>query len=215
MINVLLIEDDKLVRHCMRLMLENTTGMHIVGEATTAAEGLALAREKTPDVILLDFRLPDATGLEVARKLLKRLPDSKILVVTGLANNTIPVKLLEVGVHGYINKSNTAEQLLQAIRVVHSGQRYLSPEVANELALGKTAAHPNRTPFTTLSSREMEVLLLLAKGLAINDIAKQLFLSPKTVSSYRYRMHEKLGVKNDIGLIKLAIEHNVIDIDNT
>ncbi len=170
MINVLLIEDHVLIRRGMRLMLEQVKGIRIVGEASTGEEGLALRREKEPDVVMLDFQLPDTNGLELARKLLRRDPEIKILVVTAMEGELLPMRLLDVGVRGFITKSSDSGELERAIRAVHSGQRYISSAIASRLALSKTT--PTKSPFDQLSHRQMEVLLLLAKGMKAEEIAK-------------------------------------------
>ena len=177
---------------------------------TTSKEGLKLAKEKNPDVVLLDFKLPDANGFEVVRKLLRHSPDLKILVITAMENDFLPKRLLEAGVHGYLTKANSGNELERAIRLVHSGQRYLSPDIANRLALNKMAG--NQTPFEKLSKREMEVLLMVAKGMDTEAIAKQLFISTKTVASNRYRIFDKLQVKNNVEAVKLAIQYGVINV---
>ncbi len=207
MINVLLIEDHVLIRRGMRLMLEQVKGIRIVGEASTGEEGLALRREKEPDVVMLDFQLPDTNGLELARKLLRRDPEIKIFVVMAMEWKLLPMRLLEVGVRGFISKSSDSRELERAIRAVHSGQRYISSAIASRLALSKTTA--TKSPFDQLSHRQMEVLLLLAKGMKAEEIAKQLHITTKTFNSHRYRMFDKLGVKNDVELIKLAVQYGV------
>ncbi|AAO90559.1 response regulator [Coxiella burnetii] len=214
MITVLLIEDHLLIRQAMRLMLEEIQGVRIVGEAGTGEEGLKLRRDKEPDVIILDFQLPDTNGLELSRKLLRRDATIKILMVTGMEGDLLPMRLLEVGVRGFITKSSDTTELEQAIRAVYKGQRYISSAIANRLALSKTTTAAT-CPFKKLSDREMEVLLLLAKGKKAEAIAKQLHITGKTVNSHRYRIFEKLGVKNDVELIKLAVQYGLVEIDKT
>ena len=213
MIKVCLIEDLAMVREGLRLLLTGVRGISLIGEAGNGKEGLALVKEKNPDVLLLDFTLPDTNGLELVPKLLRYSPDLKVLMVTSMQNDVLPGRLMALGVHGYLTKENDAAELEQAIRRVHSGQRYLSPDVANRLAVNKVTGG-GETPFDQLSEREIEVLLLLAKGFNAEAIAKQLCISPKTVNSYRYRMFEKLQVKNDVELIKLAVQHGLIEIDS-
>ena len=180
MINVLFIEDDEIVRQGVRLILAGVHGISVIGEASTGKEGLALARSKKPDVLLLDFKLPDTNGFALARKLLRYLPDTKLLVLTGMKGNLLPARLLKMGVSGYLTKESSAGELEQAIRQVNSGQRYLSPDIANQLALNKVVGS-GAAPFDQLSEREMEVLLLLAEGLNPEVIAKQLCITSKTV----------------------------------
>lgn len=211
MIDVLLIEDHVLIRCGMRLMLEQIKGIRIVGEASTGEQGLILRRDKEPNVVILDYRLPDTNGFKLAKKFLRQDPDVKILVVTAMENELLPVQLLEAGVRGFITKSSDSNELEYAIRAVNSGQRYISSVVASQLALRKSTA---ALPFDNLSNRQMEVLLLLSKGMKTEEIAKKLHISTKTVNSHRYRMFEKLNVGNNIELIKLALQYGVIEIEN-
>lgn len=210
MINILLIEDHVLVRQGICLMLSAIKGIRIVGEASTGEEGLVMKQEKNPDAVILDFYLPDTNGLEVAKKMLRRDSSIKILVITAMKSELLPLQLLEAGVHGFITKCSSSSELEQAIRAIHSGQRYLSPHIATQLALSKASGS---SPFSQLSKREMEVLLLLTKGISVKDIASQLFITAKTVNGYRYNMFEKLHVNNDIGLIKLAMQYGLLDIE--
>lgn len=212
MIEIGIIDDHVIVREGLNALLNNMRGIHVVGEASTGKEGLQLARKRDFDLILLDFLLPDSSGLAIARKLLRCRPTLRILILTRMMNDLMLMHLLKIGVHGYLSKDNTRTELEHAIRIIHSGQRYLSPEVANRLALNK-ATKNNQTPFDSLSTREMEVLLMVAKGVETKRIAEQLFISTKTVNSYRYRAFEKLQVKNDIELVKLAIQYGLVEID--
>lgn len=212
MIRVLLIEDHVIVRQGMQSLLSGAQGIRVVAEATTGKEGLALAKEKNPDVVVLDFKLPDSNGLEIARKLLRHSPDLKILIVTAMHNDMLPERLFRLGISGYLSKDNNWKQLEHAIRLTHSGQRYLSPDIANRIALSKVNPQ-QKNPFDALTEREMEVLLLLGKGLDTQTIAEHLFISAKTVNSYRYRIFEKLQVNNNVELLTLAIRYGIIEID--
>lgn len=213
MIRIALIEDHVVVRKALKVLLSQARGMQVIGEATTGQEGLAMIKAKHPDVVILDFRLPDTDGLEMTQKIMRFDPDIKVLVMTAVQSNMLAQRLLSAGAHGYLTKENSTTELETAIRRVHSGQRYISPDVANQLALQRI--NPNqKNPFDVLSKREMQVLLLLAKGLKPQIIAEQLFISPKTVNSYRYRLFEKLNVKTDVALINLAIRYGLVDVDD-
>lgn len=215
MIKVLLIEDHEMVREGTERLLSEAKGIQVVGAASTGHEGLALAREKSPEIVILDFQLPDMNGLEVTRKLLRYDPDIKVLVVTAMKNDTLSARLLDSGVSGYISKEQGYSELEKAIRAIHSGQRYLSPDIASQLALSKTSQKGNASAFDTLSSREMEIVLLLADGMSIENIAKHLFIAKKTVHTYRYRIFEKLKIKSDLELLRLAVQNGIIRIDAT
>lgn len=212
MIKVLLIEDHVMVRQGIRLMLDDVKGVSIIGEASTGEEGLKLIRQNEPDFVILDFQLPDTNGLEVARKILRRNPDIKVLVVTAMNSSVLPLRLLKAGVKGFMTKNSDSIELERAIRAIHSGQRYLSPAVASQLILNKVDKNLD-SPFDKISKREMEVLLLLAEGMKAKEIASKLFITSKTVNAFRYRIHRKLGVKNDIGLIRLATQYGLVSIN--
>jgi len=212
-INLFIVEDHLVVRQGIRYLLDNFSDVRVVGEAGSGKEALVLAKDKNPDVMLLDFKLPDTNALELVRKLLRYLPDLKILVITAMKSDVLPIRLLDIGAFGYLTKESTPDELERAIRSVKSGQRYLSPDTANRLALNKVTGSGG-TPFDELSEREMEVLLLLARGLKAESIAKQLCISAKTVNSYRYRMFDKLGIKNDVELVKLAIQYGLVEVDS-
>lgn len=213
MIGVLVVDDEALVRKGLQTLLSNAKGINMIAEAATGAEAVALAQEKQPDVVLLDLRLPGSSGLEVAQKLRRRIPASKLLVLTAMRSEAMITQLLDLGVHGYMIKAGDGIELARAIRTVHCGQRYLSPGIATRTALHKIT-RSGESIFAALSPREMEVLLLLAQGMKINAIAQQLFISPKTVNTYRYRLFEKLGVTNDVGLVMLAVREGLIEVDN-
>ena len=139
-------------------------------------------------------------------------PDIKILVLTAMVNEHLAQRLLAAGAHGFLTKTHSIAELESALRRIHSGQRYLSPDMAQQLALQRVTPRESN-PFDILSKREVQIVLLLAQGLKPTAIAKQLFLSPKTVNSYRYRVYEKLHVNTDVALINLAIQHGLVEVD--
>jgi len=211
MINVLIIEDHEMVRQGTERMLSEVSGIHVVGAASTGKEGLALAREKNPNVVILDFQLPDTNGLEVTRKLIRYNPEVKILIVSAMKNDIISAQLLEAGVAGYVSKESGFKEVEKAVQAINNGQRYLSANIASQLALSKTSPS-NHSPFYDLSAREMEIIFLLTDGKSIDEIAKQLHIAKKTVHTYRYRIFEKLNVKNDLELFRLALKLKLIEI---
>lgn len=212
MIKTILIDDHELVRTGIREMLLDAKGIQIVGEGSTGIEGINLIRDLHPNVAVLDFRLPDITGLEVTSKMLRIDPDLKILIVTSATNDIVPFRLLDAGAQGYLTKDATKEELIRAIKAVNAGQRIISPEIASRLALSKINFKTNAA-FNALSDRELEVMMMVIKGALVKDIAEKLYLSPKTVHSYRSRIFEKLNVKNDVALTLLALRHNIISLD--
>lgn len=213
MIKVVLIEDHLLVRTGIRKLIEESNNIKIIGEASTGIEGIQLVRNLVPDVVLLDIKLPDISGLEVTHKLLNYLPSIKILVVSGMKNNLFPFRLLEAGAKGYFTKNGSQEELLRAIQMVYADQRYISPEIAQILALAKVRPSDEKGNFAELSDRETEVMYMVIRGFEVKDIAKKLHLSIKTVHSYRSRIFEKLNIKNDTELTLLAIKRGLVTIE--
>ena len=210
MINVLLVDDHDLVRTGIRKILSDVTGIKVVGEARTGEEALQLSRKLRPQVVLMDVKMPGIGGFEATRKLLRIDPDLKVLVLTTCNNDLYPARLLQVGAVGYITKGSTMDEMVQAIRAVHVGQRYISPEIASRLAF-RHVSDQEETPFDTLSERELQVMLMITRGVKVQHIADKLCLSPKTVNSYRYRIFEKLTVQNDVELTLLAVRHGLIE----
>lgn len=212
MINVLLVDDHELVRAGLRKILNEVAGIKIVGEANTGEEALKISRKLHPQVVIMDVKMPGIGGFETTRKLLRVDPDIKILVLTTCNNDLYPTRLLKLGAAGYITKGASTAEMVQAIRAVHAGQRFLSPEIANRLVMQQGAAE-QESPFESLSKRENQVMLLITQGMKVQDIAVTLSLSAKTVNSYRYRIFDKLRVKSDVDLTLLAMRHGIIESD--
>lgn len=213
MIKVVLIEDHLLMRTGIRKIIEGKNDITIIGEASNGGEGVQLVRNLVPDVVLLDIKLPDISGLEVMHKLLNYLPSIKILVISGMQNNLFPFRLLEAGAKGYLTKNVSEAELLRAIQLVYADQRYISPEIAQVLALAKVRPNGEKGDFAELSDRETEVMYMVIRGFEVKDIAKKLHLSVKTVHSYRSRIFEKLNIKSDTELTLLAVKRELISID--
>ena len=211
MINVMIVDDHNLVRAGISVMLTGVSGIKVVAEASSGEQAVSLAKEKNPDVILMDLKMPGIGGLEATRKLLRMLPDVKILIVTVCEDDLFPSRLLQAGAVGYLTKGSELEEMIRAIRAVHTGQRYISPEIARQLAL-KHLDDSGKSPFESLSERELQVFMMITQGAKVQSIADKLCLSPKTVNSYRYRIFDKLNVHNDVELTHLAIRYGLLDI---
>lgn len=212
MIKVIVVDDHKLVRTGTRRLLEDKPGIEVVADAASGEEAVDLVRQLRPDVVLMDVQMPGIGGLEATRRCLRAHPDLKVLVVTMYDDEPYPSKLLKVGAAGYLTKAADIDEMMLAIKKVVSGQRYISAEIAQQLALRPYADHEG-SPFDQLSAREMQITLMVIMGQRVQDIAENLSLSPKTVNSYRYRVFEKLDLQNDVGLTKLAIKHSLIDAE--
>ncbi len=210
----MLVDDHDLVRTGIKRILDDVSGIKVIAEARSGEEGVKLARKLKPEVVLMDVKMPGIGGFEATRKLLRIDPDIKVLIVTICNNDLYPARLLQVGASGYLTKGATMEEMIQAIRAVHSGQRYISPEIASRLAF-KHVSDVEESPFESLSERELQVMLMITMGMKVQEIADKLCLSPKTVNSYRYRIFEKLKVKNDVELTLLGIRHGLVESEET
>ncbi|HHH45402.1 MAG TPA: two-component system response regulator UvrY [Thiotrichales bacterium] len=212
MVRLLLVDDHDLVRAGMRRLLADARDMEVVGECATGEEAIGLTRDLKPDVVLLDVSMPGMGGMETTRRILQVHPEARIIVVTVHVQEPWPSKMLEAGAAGYLTKSCAFDEIVNAIRTVMKGEIYLDPQVARTLALSRLPGQEG-SPFERLSQREMEVLLMVTRGHSIQDISDTLCLSPKTISTYRYRLYDKLGVSNDVELTHLAVRHGLIDLD--
>ena len=210
MTKVMLVDDHDLVRTGIKRLLEDHPNIEIVGEAVSGEEAVQQVTEYDPDVVLMDINMPGIGGLEATRKLLQRKPQLKIIVVTMHDDDLFPQRFLKAGALGYVTKGAKVEEILQAIRAVMANKRYLSPLIAQQLALSQVGEETT-SPFESLSEREMQVLLMMMDGQSIGAISEKLCLSPKTVSTYRTRLYAKLGVQNDIELARLALLHGVVE----
>jgi len=209
-IKVLLVDDHELVRTGIKSLLANASGISVVAEASSGEDAIKIAREKQPNVVLMDLKMPGISGLEATRKILHHDPDAKILVLTVCNDDVFPIRLLRAGASGYLTKDCDADEMIRAIRAVQAGQRYISPQIAQRLAL-KRFSSDEESPFDALSERELQVMLMITSGKKVQDIAEKLHLSPKTVNTYRYRLFEKLGIKNDVELTHLAMRFGMVD----
>lgn len=209
MIRVLVVDDHDLVRTGITRMLADIDGLQVVGEADSGEAALKLARELKPDVVLMDVKMPGIGGLEVTRKLLRSHPDTKVVAVTVCEEDPFPTRLLQAGAAGYLTKGAGLDEMVQAIRLAFAGQRYISPQIAQQLAL--KSFQPQGSPFDTLSEREIQIALMIVGCQKVQIISDKLCLSPKTVNTYRYRIFEKLSVTSDVELTLLAVRHGMVD----
>lgn len=210
MIRVLVVDDHQLVRVGTARLLSDIEGLEVIGLAESGEQAVEMVKDLKPDVVLMDVQMPGIGGLEATRRCLRVDQDLKIIAVTIYDEEPYPSKLLKVGAVGYLTKNASIDEMVRAIKIVLSGQRYLSSEIAQQLAL-RPFGGEQASPFELLSGREMQITLMVIMGHAAPDISVKLSLSPKTVNSYRYRIFEKLNIKNDVGLTKLAIKHGIID----
>jgi DNA-binding NarL/FixJ family response regulator len=206
---VLVVDDHDLVRTGITRMLADIDGLQVVGEGDSGEAALKLARELKPDVVLMDVKMPGIGGLEATRKLLRSHPDIKVVAVTVCEEDPFPTRLLQAGAAGYLTKGAGLDEMVQAIRLAFAGQRYISPQIAQQLAL--KSFQPQGSPFDALSEREIQIALMIVGCQKVQIISDKLCLSPKTVNTYRYRIFEKLSVTSDVELTLLAVRHGMVD----
>lgn len=206
---VLIVEDHHLVRTGLRNILEAAGDITIVGEAESGEAALRIHRERTPDVILMDISLPGLSGIETSQRILAADRNARIVVLTAHDEPPFPGRLLDMGALGYLTKACEARELLGAIRAVCDGRRYIGSEIAQQLAISLLPGATD-SPFAELSGREMEVTLMLTRGMNSGAIAEKMSLSPKTVATYKQRIYEKTGVSTEVELLKQAIRHGIL-----
>ena len=191
-------------------MLADIDGLQVVGQAESGEESLIKARELKPDVVLMDVKMPGIGGLGATTKLLRSHPHIKVVVVTVCEEDPFPTRLLQAGAAGYLTKGAGLAEMVQAIRLVFAGQRYISPQIAQQLAI-KSFQPVSDSPFDALSEREIQIALMIVGCQKVQTISDKLCLSPKTVNTYRYRIFEKLAISSDVELTLLAVRHGMVD----
>lgn len=210
-IEIVVADDHDLVRVGLRHMLESIEGLSVVGEAASGEEALDKCAALKPHVVLMDVRMPGIGGIEATSRMERRAPGTRVIALTACADDPFPDLLLEAGAMGFMTKDSGLDELVAAIRDVHSGSHYVCRKIAQELAL-KPLRKKNglgASPFDNLSERELQVALMIVGCRSVQDIADHINVSPKTVNTFRYRMFEKLGVDSDVALTLLALRHKL------
>ena len=210
MIKILVADDHELFREGLRRILAPIAGISVMGEAGNGQAAVEFCLENNVDVVLMDLKMPGLGGYQATQKILENDPDMRILVLTTYNNDFYPVRLLQEGALGYITKEAHADDLVQAIRQVYTGQRYIPSSLAKQMAI-RSLTDREASPFDELSARELEVTLLITRGIKVKEIAELLTVSPKTVNSYRYRIFEKLNITGDVSLTLLATRYQLIE----
>ena len=210
-IRVILVEDEILVRSLIKERLEATGNIEIVGEAINREEAVRLVKKRSPEVVVLDTNLTGIGAIEATR-LLRRVDDSvRLVALSPNVDPSVPLRLLEMGVDGYVTKSSMPEELEEAIREVHRGRKYLDPRVARNIVLDQVSGR--MSPLDILTPREIEIMTWIAKGKKVAEIAAALARSPKTISTLRSRVFRKLDVNSDVEVALLAIRHRLVNLD--
>lgn len=208
MLKILIADDHAVVRGGLRQFLSTAADCRIVGEASSGRETLALVKAEDWDLLLLDIGLPDVNGLEVLKRVKRQKPALPVLVFSMFAEDDYAVTALAAGAAGYLPKDSAPEEILEAIRRSGRGERYLSPQLTEKLLAG-TASIGKKQPHDALSEREFQIMQLLGRGIALTAIGESLHLSPKTVSTYRTRLLDKLNLRNNAELTRYVIEHKL------
>jgi len=209
MIRILIADDHAIVRAGLKQFIAEEQDMTVAGEATTGAEAVAFVRSSECDVVLLDIAMPDINGVDTLRQLKQIKPALPVLILSGYPEKQYALNLLRTGASGYINKETASEQLVAAIRAVTQGRKYVSPAVA-EVLVDDLGGDPNQPPHASLSEREFQIFCKLAAGKPVSKIADELFLSVKTVSTYRARILQKMDMKSNADLTYYAIKNQLI-----
>lgn len=209
MIRVLLADDHDLVRTGIRRLLDDVAEIEVVAEATSGEEAISYCREHAPQVVLMDLNMPGMGGLEATKKILLHNDTIKVIVVTMNEDEILAQSLLKAGAAGYLTKGCRISEIVHAIKEVMSNRRYITPQIATQLALAGARPDPGQSPFHELSERELQVMLMTLDGRKTQEISDSLCLSPKTISTYRHRLFSKLGIQTDIELARLAMKHGL------
>ncbi len=209
MIKIGIVDDHAIVRTGLRQFLAEHVDLRVIGEANNGREALELARGGEVDVLLMDLSMPEHGGVDALQAIKARFPDLAVLILSGFPEAQYATQLLRHGASGYLNKECAPEEIVEAIRVVARGRRYISPAVA-ELLADNALGDGEKAPHETLSERELQVFLRLAKGETVGAIADAMFLSVKTVSTYRSRVLEKLKLASNSDLTYYALKNGLI-----
>jgi DNA-binding NarL/FixJ family response regulator len=211
-IRILLVDDHPVLRSGLEALLDLEDGMQVVGQASTGEEGVEKARLLRPDVVVMDLAMPGMDGLEATRLIAAQTPAPRVLVLTSQAEDDFLLPVLEAGGSGFVRKTSADEDLIHAIRTVARNEVFLYPSATRLLLRQYRAVEDKSTdrPLDRLSDREREVLALTAEGFSSAEIGKKLFLSPKTVDTYRARLMQKLGLSHRSELVRLALQTGLL-----
>jgi DNA-binding NarL/FixJ family response regulator len=204
-IRVLIADDHAIVREGFRALIDQQADMQVVGEAENGRKAVLLAKRLLPDVIIMDVSMPDLNGIDATKILMQKAPHIKVIILSVHSDSEHVYRAFQAGASGYLLKESAGAEVLAAVRAAKQDRRYVSPKIADALALRRDP----RSPFESLSAREREVLQLTVAGATSAAIAEKLNLSPKTVDTYRSRVMEKLGAQNLPELVRMAIKHGL------
>jgi DNA-binding NarL/FixJ family response regulator len=215
-INVLLADDHTVIREGLRVLLEASGEVKVVGEADTGRQAVQLAKKLMPDVVVLDVAMPSLNGLEATRQILREVPNTKVLILSSYSDDEYVHQLIEAGAIGYLVKQTAAQDLVKAIREANKGNAFFSPSISKRLLEQYRDAFVRGTTIrrnvSSLTSREMEVLQLIAEGYANKQIADELSISVKTVEKHRQQLMEKLNLHDVASLTRYAVSKGIVEV---
>ena len=209
MIRIMVVDDHAIVREGLKQILSDVDDMAVLAEAGNGQEALDKIRRATFDVILMDISMPGRSGLEILKEIKSEHPKLPVLILSMHPEEQYAIRALKVGAAGYMNKSSAPDELIGAIRKVSAGRKYVSPSVAEKLAF-ELGSDTEKLPHELLSDREYQVMLMLASGRTVSEIADELCLSVKTISTYRSRIMEKMNLKKNAELTLYAVQHHLL-----
>ena len=212
MVKILLVDDHELVRSGIRLILEGISSFSVVAELKSGEEAIRYCCNDSPDIVLMDVNMPGIGGLEATKQIARMSENIRVICISMHTENPIPAKVMQMGAYGFITKNAEPDEMVRAVHKVVAGQKYIAPEIAQQIAIGKLDLGDSN-PFDQLSDRELEITLMLVTGRRVPDIADSLNISPKTINTYRYRMFEKLEINSDVEFTHLALRYKLISPD--
>jgi DNA-binding NarL/FixJ family response regulator len=212
-IRIFLVDDHSVLRDGLRALLESAEDMEVIGEASDGREALRGIESLKPDIAVMDISMPEMGGIEAAEIAQERCPGVKVIMLSMVSDAETIFRALRAGASGYLLKSSAGREVVQAVRAVHGGKRYLSDKVTASMVESYGREQQEKSPLETLSRRERQVLQHLAEGRSAPEIGKLLSISSRTVETYRSRLMEKLAVKDIRGLTLFAVKHGIITGD--
>jgi DNA-binding NarL/FixJ family response regulator len=212
-IRVVLADDHSVVRDGLRFLLEAEGDIEVVGAAATGREAVRVAREVKPDVVVMDLAMPLLNGTEATLQIRDALPATRVLILSMHSTTEHIYRAFQAGAQGYVLKESAGPEVVAAVRAVHAGRRYLSQKIAETVLDDYVRDRKSSGPLDSLSTRERQILQLVAEGKTTAETAQVLFLSPKTVETYRSRVMHKLGVRDFAGLVRFAVQHGLTPLE--
>ena len=211
MIRVILVDDHDLVRLGIRRLLSEVAEIDIVAEGCSGEEAVELARIHRPDVVFMDIRMPGIGGIEATSRILAAAQDLIVIGLSAASDDVSPAKLLRAGARGYIAKSADSDEIKSALETVLAGKRYISPQIAQQMAVDSLSGIGSESPFSQLTERELQIAQMITSGHRASEVAVVLMISPKTINTHKYRIYDKVGVSNDVELTLAAVRHGLVD----